>query len=158
LSFEQGLHPSQVLVQHAVHPPAQSRGEQAQLAVWAQPSTHDEPAAVRHRFDLAFTLCVEDLRAADSRPRAWTVDLGVLDHGIANPSTELHLKPAANADRPGRQQLRLLHLGIPLRLIPHVHHEVEHTLRRCRDVDHILDHVRPKRNRAAATPHESVAM
>ena len=156
--FEDGFHPLKVLVQRTTHPPAQGRSEQAQDPVRAQFGTHDQPASTGHVVDLACAFSVKRPRPADCRPGTGTVDLGVVDQPIPHSATEPDAERGTHSDRLWSEHLGMQHLRIPSRLISYVHDEVEHLLGRCRDVEHVLDHVRPKRNRAAVTPQESVAM
>src|SRR5215203_7141656 len=68
-----------------------------------------------------------------------TADSNVFDQRLPHAPAKSHTESRPYSDGLGSQHLRMQHLGIPLRLIPYIDHEVEHLLGGRRDLDHVLD-------------------
>src|SRR5215204_3859019 len=68
-----------------------------------------------------------------------TADSNVFDQRLPHAPAKSHTESRPYSDGLGSQHLRMQHLGIPLRLIPYIDHEVEHLLGGRRDFDHVLD-------------------
>jgi hypothetical protein len=67
-AFDDGLHPSKVLIQGAVHPPGQRWRQEANDPVRSQLCAHGQPAAAGDVLDLAMTASIECLRPAYGGP------------------------------------------------------------------------------------------